>query len=163
MKKITIYISLIIVLILIALSGYFISTKNQIASKPAGINYYLPTEKTDKYCNGADMDSEGFRKTITYQFNEPKELKNLSRKQIIVLTLKTAAENSGFSIFNNIDDDYLKIISDTAYIQPIEGWAGISIFLCYWKPFIEVNLLQFPEIRNVVWITSEEEWDELGE
>jgi hypothetical protein len=163
MKKI---LSLFILLTasLVLLSGCNLFVPKQAAT-PAEteITYYQPTEKTDKFCNGADMDSEGFRKTITYETKATIPMANLSRNELIKQTLIYAADKSGFSISNTVTVDYLKIIDDTAYIQPIEGWAGVSIFLCYWKPYMEVNLLQFPEIKKVEWVTDNAKWLELIE
>jgi hypothetical protein len=44
----------------------------------------------------------------------------------------------------------IQIENETAYISPIEWWAGISITMCSCHPEIEVNLLQLSWISKVV-------------
>lgn len=165
MKK-SLFLLTILVLLTLTISGCNLFAKK--TTEPATpteteITYFLPTSDSQKFCNGADMDSEGFRKTITKEtkakITEPISNKN----QLIKQTLINAVDKSGFSITNTVTENYLKIIGDTAYIQPIEGWAGVSIFLCYWKPFMEVNLLQFSEIKKVEWVNNELKWNELAE
>ena len=48
---------------------------------------------------------------------------------------------------------YLKIQNDTAYIllnMDIDGWAGVSVAVGIVHPVVERTLLQFPEIKHVV-------------
>jgi len=48
---------------------------------------------------------------------------------------------------------YLKVQNDTAYIllgMDIDGWAGVSVATAIVHPVVEKTLLQFPEIRHVV-------------
>lgn len=166
MKKLILLLFLAI-LLSTAVSGCNLFKAKQAQNTPqiaqTEVSILLPTEDSNKYCNGADMDSEGFRKTITQKNQVKIDKGNLSPNQLIIETLATAANNSGFSIYNNIDEKYLKIVGDTAYIQPIDGWAGVSIFLCYWKPFVEVNLMQFPEIKKVEWVNDQNKWFELSQ
>lgn len=164
MKKILFILSITIILIALT-SGcnWFKPKQVQVIPTETKLTFLVSAEDALKFCNGADMDSEGFKKTITKEWTATSHKTNLSRNQLIKETLIYAAQEADFSIANNVDEEYIKIIGDTAYIQPIEGWAGVSIFLCYWKPFMEVNLLLFPEIKNVVWANSAEEWDKLVE
>ena len=41
--------------------------KNQNLATTHTINYLISPEDTTKYCNGVDMDTDGYRKTITVQ------------------------------------------------------------------------------------------------
>ncbi len=164
MKK-TLAISIILAAITVLLAGcswFAKKTAEPIVSK-TDVSVYLPTASYEDYCNGEKMDSEGYKKTLTDKETITIAKSNLTRKQLMVETLVAAADNAGFYITNNIDEKYFKVIDDTAYIKPIEGWAGVSIFLCYWKPLIEVNLMQFEEIKKVEWVADEAQWVNLQE
>lgn len=163
MKKIFIFAGLIMALSLL-ITGCGQAQPKPTAQTPTAqtqISYLEPTKDPLKFCNGADMDSAGFRKTITQKMTASIPKDNLSKDQLIIETLIYASSHTDFQTSHNVDANTIKIIGDTAYIQPIEGWAGVSIFLCYWKPFIEVNLLQFPEIKKVVWVTDQVQWENL--
>ena len=162
MKK-TLFLFIPLAISMVLLSGCNLFAKKQAVPVPkeTQITYLTSTADTNKYCNGADMDSEGFRKTITKETKATIPMGNLNRNELILQTLIYASNHVDFSWTGTVTENYLKIIGNTAYIQPIEGWAGVSIFLCYWKPFVEVNLLQFPEIKKVEWVTDELKWQEL--
>lgn len=117
------------------------------------ISFLVSTEDVSKYCNGGDMDSAGFRKTITKTLTKDAASANLPRNELIKQTIVAASEEENLTTITQgpAADDFLKIAGDTAYLAPIDGWAGVSIFLCAWKPLVEVNLLSFPEIKNIVW------------
>ena len=115
------------------------------------VNFLIPTADPLKYCNGADMDSEGFRKTITKEVTKTITETNLTTDQLVNKTLELASQEAKMNFPQSTTDqtNYIKVIGDTAYVQPTDGWAGVSIFLCAWKPFVEVNLLHLPEIKKV--------------
>ena len=164
MKKFLLFV-IVMVIVMVMASGCSWFTKKPeepIVSK-TDVSVYLPAASYEDYCNGEKMDSEGYKKTLTDKETITIDKANLTPKQLMTETLVAAANNAGYYITNNIDEKYFKVIGDTAYIQPIEGWAGVSIFLCYWKPLIEVNLMQFPEIKKVEWVTDEAQWTNLQE
>ena len=102
-----------------------------------------------KFCNGADMDSEGYKKALTASVSKS-VLGKLSTEEKIKTTLNSAAMNQQF------DDIYTRIASTTfengvVTLRPAAGWAGGSIFMCAWKPFVEKNLEQFAEVKSVEW------------
>jgi len=140
---------------------------NQVANlnqpKETSVSFLIPTADPLKYCNGADMDSEGFRKTITKEVTKTISETNLTQDQLVNKTLELASQEAKMNFPQNIEqtENYIKVIGDTAYIQPTEGWAGVSIFLCAWKPFVEVNLLYLTNIKNVVWVNDPQKWEEL--
>ncbi len=140
---------------------------NQITNsnqpQETSITYLVPTADPIKYCNGADMDSDGFRKTITKQVTKTIPQINISLSQLANKTLELAAQEANITFPQSTTDPttYIKVIGDTAYVQPTEGWAGVSIFLCYWKPFVEVNLLQIPDIKKVEWTNDYNVWNNL--
>ncbi|TSA24486.1 MAG: hypothetical protein D4R67_11710 [Bacteroidetes bacterium] len=48
---------------------------------------------------------------------------------------------------------FFKIRNDTAYIllnMDIDGWAGVSVAVAIVHPVVERTLLQFPEVKHVV-------------
>jgi hypothetical protein len=164
MKKTTILLS-ILALLVILLPGCNLFAPKQTVNAPAEtqINYVLSTTDYLKFCNGADMDSEGFRKTITNKQTGIIPEINLSPEQLATKMLVLAAQkaNIGWPQSNQENLNYIKVKNQTAYIEPTEGWAGVSIFLCYWKPFVEVNLLQLPEINKVEWVADQQTWQNL--
>jgi len=127
------------------------------------LTFLIPTQDYLKYCNGADMDSDGFRKTITQKETVTISETNLSSEQLANKMLTLAAQQASLTFPQSNENplNYIKIKDQTAYIEPTEGWAGVSIFLCFWKPFVEVNLLQFPGIKNVIWTTDQAQWQGL--
>lgn len=126
------------------------------------ITYFVSSADPLQYCNGGDMDSAGYKKTITKKIVTTLSEPNLSREQLIKKTISVASRQSQttFAQADN-NDNYIKISGDTAYIEPTDGWAGVTIALCSWQPWLEVNLLQFPEIKKVVWVNDPVEWEKL--
>jgi len=125
------------------------------------VSLLISTEDKLKYCDGAIMDSEGYKKTLTKEFEVSSLENNLSRAEFIRKSLVLAANQSGLNFPQAESENYIKIINDTAYVAPTEGWAGVSISLCSWQPFVEVNLLRFPEIKKVEWVNDLQKWGEL--
>lgn len=145
----------------LTLAGFGCSKTNEqgipapITVKPTTeIKYYISPDGPDnklKYCNGADMDSAGYRQTLTKEVTTTVD-GTLTGSELAMKTIQLAAEAEGLNS-NNIADqtDFLKIVGDTAYVKPAEGWAGVSIFLCAWQPFVERNLEQFERIKSINW------------
>lgn len=132
-----------------AIEKYNTSVENNMTK----ISYYISpngSEDKTKYCNGADMDSEGYKETLTKKVTVTAAGK-LTGDVLINRTLNLAAQAAGFSPNPAETEDVVKVVNGTAEISPIEGWTGISIYLCAWKPFVEKNLEQFSEIQNIVW------------
>jgi hypothetical protein len=125
------------------------------------ISFLVSTGDKLKYCNGADMASEEFGKTITKTLTKDVPLADLSRNESIKQSIVAASEEESLTNIVDQGNDFLKIAGDTAYLAPIDGWAGVSIFLCAWKPLVEVNLLNFSEIKKVVWVEDQQKWQEL--
>lgn len=125
------------------------------------ISLLISTADVLKYCNGADMDSEGYKKTLTKEIKFMNFENGLSQTQLMRKSLIWVGEQSGISFPQADNEDYIKIVGDTAYIQPIGGWAGVSIALCGWQPLVEVNAVRFPGIKKVEWVTDQTQWDNL--
>ncbi len=138
-------------------------SQNQNLNKPTTttISYLTSPDDYIKYCNGADMDSDGYRNSLTQKETKILNQTNLSQTELITQTVIVASQAANLTTITSQDQNFIKIIGDTAYIEPIEGWAGVSIFLCAWKPLVEVNILQFSEIKNIVWVNNINQWNNL--
>ncbi len=112
------------------------------------ITYITSTEETAKYCNGDTMNSEDYRKTITYKQISTIADEKLTPTQLIKTTLHLATTGMCQSV---IDQLTISQNGNTVNIPPIDGWAGVSIVMCSCKPQVEVNLLQLPGVTKVVW------------
>jgi len=112
------------------------------------ITYLVSPEDPTKYCNGEDMDSIGYQKTITHQESTSTPLANPSKLEIIKTVLNAATTGMCHDALNQAD---IREDNGVVYIPPFDGWAGISITMCSCQPQVEVNLLQIPDITKVVW------------
>lgn len=154
MKIFLIKISFLIICCSISLSVY---AGNKL--KSIEITYLASTANPNDYCDGVKFASNAFKKTITKTVHKKIIVAdNITQKAIIQKTLIAAA---GYPPQGANQVAYLKIRKNTAYIKPIDGWAGVSIFMCHWKPLVEVNLLRFPEIKNIVWTNDLTQWNQL--
>ncbi|MFA6486361.1 MAG: hypothetical protein WCT40_03275 [Candidatus Magasanikbacteria bacterium] len=120
-----------------------------VKSDPAvvSITYLISTEDKLKFCNGADMDSDGYRKTITQEITTTTiacdSLAKTAQNIAVIATdgqCQTALKQLDFSINDG-----------TLSIPPLDGWAGVSIAMCSCKPQVEINLLRLPGIKQIVW------------
>lgn len=140
---------ILLIVILLIISGgmylFFSSGKKPVVSK---ISYLVSAEDSLKYCNGADMDSLGYQKTITVE-KTTNLLETDPTKTHLIKTVINAATigmcNVALSHLNIIEKDGI------VYIPPIDAWAGVSITMCSCRPEVEVNLLRLPGITKVVW------------
>jgi hypothetical protein len=132
---------------------------------PKNVSLYYSTAEKTKFCNGDDMDSAGYAKTINEQAAFP-----LSE------SLKTP--EAQFSYLVNAGADYVgepyscpasfvkdlqfKFRNDVAYLfNPGGGWAGISIEMCTCEPFLDYNLSRSFGITKTSWVGSQAEWDAI--
>lgn len=124
------------------------------ASKPAPatstiITYLISKEDPLKYCNGGDMNSDAYRKTITAEMSSTTPEINLTEAQLAKDTAILATSGMCQTVLKQLPD--FTVASGTVEIPPISGWAGVSIVMCYCQPQVEVNLLRLPGITKVVW------------
>jgi len=125
--------------------------KIETESTKTVITYYTlskPENKTN-FCDGANMDSAGYKTALTKQITVtlPENL-TIEKKIIKTLSLGANAEQYG--------EEYTNIASTTfkngiVTMYSLNGWAGSSIFYCSWKPFVEKNLEQFSEVKEIRW------------
>ncbi len=120
---------------------------------PSSINYYLSSGSDNQlaYCNGAEMDGAGYKRTLAREIilTVPG---NLSTEDRIKTTLRmAAADSNGFSAtYTRVENT--TVSNGVATLRPAGGFAGSSIFMCAWKPFVEKNLEQFPEVKHIEWL-----------
>jgi hypothetical protein len=85
----------------------------------------------------------------------------MSRQKLLKETILLASADTHLTRVVNNNKDFVKITGGVAYMAPVDGWVGVSVFLCAWKPLVEVNILRFPEVTKVVWINDDEEWKKI--
>ena len=121
--------------------------KKSVASTQL-VTYLISKEATTKYCNGADMNSAGYQKTITEEKSTSTSEINPTKVRIIKTVLNAATTGMCKSVMNQLD---ITENNGTVTIPPIDAWAGVSIVMCSCKPQVETNLLQIPGITKVIW------------
>jgi hypothetical protein len=161
MKKSLIVIAL---LSLIAAGCNSVSTNtnqapvNQPAVTQTTVSYLVSPDINTKYCDGVNMDSAGYKKSLTIHKTQIVP-GNLTKAEIAKQALILASKTANLTTIIDNETDFVKIVGDTAYMKPIDGWAGVSIFMCAWQPLVEANLQQFPEIKQIIWINDPQKWD----
>lgn len=122
------------------------------APKSTPVSYYISPSQNDKtkFCNGGDMDSAGYKGALTTGVSTS-VLGTLSTEDKIKVTLQKAVAVSG-----TFDEVYARTASTTfsngtVTMYPAGGFAGVSIFMCAWQPFVEKQLEQFPEVKKIEW------------
>ena len=113
------------------------------------ISYLTSAADTTTYCDGAKMDSDGYRKTITTEQHAPMNTTGMTQTELIKATLNLATSDKCQEIMSQQE---LSADADgTVTIPRIDGFAGVSIALCSCKPQVEVNLLRLPGVKKVIW------------
>jgi hypothetical protein len=90
------------------------------------------------------LDTKFIKKTLAIPFTEDR---------ILASAQSAAAEIYTGGGPEKATVDYLKIKDGTAYVLlniDLDAWAGVSLSLAAIHPLVEKTLLQFPEIRQVV-------------
>ena len=115
------------------------------------ITYYTsPKEYTD-FCNGTDMDGVGYKKSLSTKSTKVVPGK-LSTLDLIKATITAAANDSDFASSGSYTRiEYTTFQNGVVTLHPGGGWAGSSIFMCAWQPFVEKQLEQFLEVKSVRW------------
>jgi len=119
-----------------------------VSSTQQSVTYLISEQDETLYCNGVDMDIEGYRKTITKEqtalVSKGDGTQVVLAKAILGLATKgncrTALMQSTITISNGI-----------VFIPALDGWAGVSIAMCSCTPQVEVNMLRLPGVTRVVW------------
>lgn len=104
--------------------------------------------KTTDYCDGAKMDSDGYRKTLIKEQPFTPAPDSASEADRLRAVLAAATTGMCKTVMTQLD---VSVKDGVATIPPIDGWAGVSITMCSCKPQVEVNLLRQPGITSVQW------------
>ncbi len=115
---------------------------------PTTTTYLVSKQNPLLFCNGEQMYSYGYRKTVVTEVVTSSVMlgDTLAEQAHTVAVLATsgqcqqALQQLPFSEENG-----------TIHIPPIDAWAGISIALCSCRPQVEVNILRLPGVTNVKW------------
>ncbi len=128
------------------------STSTQgTSSSTQPITYLVSEQDETLYCNGDDMDSDGYRKTITKEKTAmvPKVSGTQAELAKAVLGLATKG-NCRTALMQSA----ITITNGAVSIPAMDGWAGISIAMCSCTPQVEVNMLRLPGVTKVIWQTE---------
>jgi len=124
---------------------------NNPSGQSANIIYLVSKEDKIKFCNGATMDSEGYRKTITTEVVSDVPEAGLDQTALVKEVAILATDGMCQDVLKQTD---FQVTDGIVKIAAIEGWAGISIAMCTCKPQVEVNLLRLPGIKQVIWSSN---------
>jgi hypothetical protein len=116
--------------------------------KTTSLDYLVSSGDVLKYCNGADMDTDGYRKTITVKKTLVVPKADLTPNEIVQQTIQAAAGEQCQQILSN---GPITVDHGIVTIPQVGGWAGVSISMCGCQPLIEVNALQIPGVTKVFW------------
>ncbi len=157
MKKLFIPLALVALIgggcVEINTTNNYISPTSSLATRQpeeTSISYFVSNDESTKYCNGSDMDSAGYKKSLTNKMTAAVPGK-LSTLDTIKTTLTKAANASDFKGSSNLHIEKTTFANGVVTLHPAGGWAGVSIFMCAWPPFVEKQLEQFPEVKQIKW------------
>jgi len=115
------------------------------------ITYYVSSDPKARitYCGGP-TDSVGYKKTLTVEVSKEMNIQFVGEEKI-KKTLEMAVADTDFW-----NSPYTRVASTTfengvVTVRPAGGFAGVSLFMCAWQPFVEKQLTQFPEVKQVKW------------
>jgi hypothetical protein len=111
-------------------------------------SYLVSSADPLTYCDGAAMDTEAFRKTITVKNMLTLTDANPTTVDVIKATIAAATTGKCHDVLAQVT---ITEKDGVVTISPIDGWAGVSITMCSCKPLVEVNILQIPGMKSVIW------------
>jgi hypothetical protein len=100
------------------------------------------------YCNGADMDSDGYRKTLTREKRIALPPVKASANRVVRAVLDATTEGMCHTVMSQLE---YRFEGSTLHIPPFDAWAGVSITMCSCRPEVEINLARIPGVERVVW------------
>jgi hypothetical protein len=123
------------------------------------ITVLLSSESDQKYCNGEQMDTDGYRKTLTRQ----KELTLPASRASTLDDARAVLDATTTGMCNTaVKPLDFRVERGEVHVPPIDSWAGVSIVMCHCVPEVEVNLLRVPGITRVVWDAPKQDGKEAG-
>lgn len=138
----------------LGVSSYFIidNTGLHLTNSPAKTISYF-TSKLDKniYCDGVNMESLAYQKTIVESMSTSTNLVKASTSEFIKDIILASTSGMCNEALSSVD---ISFNDGVVSISPIEAWAGVSIAMCTCKPEVEVNVLSLPGVNQVVWLSN---------
>jgi hypothetical protein len=138
----------------LGVSSYFIiddSGLHLTGSPLQMISYFASIADKNIYCNGVNMESLAYQKTIVESRSASSDLIKPSTAEFIKNVILAATNDNCHETLANTD---ISFNNGVVNISPIEGWAGASIAMCICKPEVEVNLLSLPGVNQIVWSSN---------
>ncbi len=149
--------------VLIVLAGglYALARYAPISTDPQEVptstytfTYLTSAEATTAYCDGDNMDSDGYRASLTVVNTGTISKSNPTTEEIIRATIDVATTGMCHTVMSQAT---FTEENGIVTISPIDAWAGFSISMCSCNPQVEENILQIPGMKQVIWSTGAEE------
>ena len=120
----------------------------QEATAGYAFTYLTSSAETTAYCDGSTMDSAGYRASLTVQNTGTIPNSTPTTEEIIRATVDAATTGMCHTVMSQTT---ITEKDGVVTIAPIDGWAGVSITMCSCRPQVEVNILQIPGMKKVIW------------
>lgn len=124
------------------------TSTEEVGSDMQSITYLVSEQDETLYCNGDDMDSDGYRKTIIQEKTALVPKGNGAQAELAKAILGLATKGN---CRTSLLQSNITIQNGVVSIPAIDTWAGVSIALCSCIPQVEVNMLRLPGITKVMW------------
>jgi hypothetical protein len=108
----------------------------------------VSAESPSAYCNGEQMDSDGYRKTLTREKPVALPPAGASETAIVQAVVDAATEGMCQTVMRQL---VYRNDAGTLHIPPFDAWAGVSITMCSCQPEVELNFARIPGVTRVVW------------
>lgn len=171
-KKLNILDGIVVGIVVVVVAIIFITAKKSavpLASPPIAsqaakvVSLYYSAAMPTKYCDGANMDTAGYAKTINKKLDlpVPQTATTPAAQFLFVMNAGVAKIGATYSCPDFfLRDLQAKFVGKTAYLfSPGGGWAGVSIAMCTCTPFLENNLSQSFGMTTTTWVNTQAEFD----
>lgn len=101
-----------------------------------------------EYCNGENMDSDGYRKTLTREKRIALPPAEAGTTLVVRAVLAAATEGMCQTVMTELE---YRLEGSTLHVPPFDAWAGVSITMCSCQPEVDINLARIPGVTRVVW------------
>lgn len=119
-----------------------------IAPKRRTMTVLVSVESPSAYCNGEQMDSDGYRKTLTREKAIDLPPEGANDTELVRAVLDAATQGMCHTVMRQLN---YRNDAGTLHVPRFDGWAGVSITMCSCKPEVEVNFARIPGVTRVVW------------
>lgn len=119
-----------------------------VPPKPRTMTVLVSSEASTTYCNGEQMDSAGYRKTLTREKRIELPPEGATATEVARAVLAAATEGMCNTVMSQLE---YRREDGALHIPPFDAWAGVSITMCSCQPEVEVNLARIPGVTRVVW------------